>query len=52
MGVLYKERKSIVDGNVGQFNEDGFLGPVWTALKKGWNVELYTWEVGLSQRSR
>jgi len=37
------------DGNVGQFNEDGFLGPVRTALKKGWNVELYAWEEGLSK---
>jgi len=37
------------DGNVGQFNEDGFLGPVRTALKKGWRVELYAWEDGLSR---
>jgi hypothetical protein len=37
------------DGNVGQFNEDGFLGPVRTALKKGWRVELYAWEEGLSK---
>ncbi|KAF7295150.1 hypothetical protein MIND_01053600 [Mycena indigotica] len=37
------------DGNVGQFNEDGFLGPVRTALKKGWVVELYAWEEGLSR---
>ncbi|KAJ7148795.1 hypothetical protein C8R43DRAFT_1008799 [Mycena crocata] len=37
------------DGNVGQFNEDGFLGPVRTALKKGWRVELYAWEEGLSR---
>ena len=37
------------DGNVGQFNEDGFLGPVRTALKKGWKVELYAWEEGLSK---
>ncbi|KAF7311644.1 hypothetical protein MKEN_01067700 [Mycena kentingensis (nom. inval.)] len=37
------------DGNVGQFNEDGFLGPVRTALKKGWRVELYAWEGGLSR---
>lgn len=36
------------DGNVGQFNEDGFLGPVRTALKRGWKVELYAWEDGLS----
>ncbi len=37
------------DGNVGQFNEDGFVGGVRLALKKGWNVELYAWEVGLSK---
>ncbi|KIY50248.1 hypothetical protein FISHEDRAFT_71857 [Fistulina hepatica ATCC 64428] len=37
------------DGNVGQFNNDGFLGTVRTALRKGWNVELYAWEDGLSR---
>ncbi|KAF8266255.1 hypothetical protein EI94DRAFT_1803427 [Lactarius quietus] len=37
------------DGNVGQFNEEGFRGCVRTALKKGWRVELYAWEGGLSQ---
>ncbi|KAJ7598867.1 hypothetical protein C8J56DRAFT_1039745 [Mycena floridula] len=37
------------DGNVGQFNEDGFLGSVRSALKKGWRVELYAWEGGLSR---
>ncbi|TDL18993.1 hypothetical protein BD410DRAFT_774362 [Rickenella mellea] len=37
------------DGNVGQFNEEGFLGCVRTALKKGWHVELYAWELGLSK---
>lgn len=37
------------DGNVGQFNEDGFLGCVRTALKKGWRVELYAWGGGLSR---
>ncbi|KAI6044589.1 hypothetical protein EDC04DRAFT_2936115 [Pisolithus marmoratus] len=37
------------DGNVGQFNDEGFLGPVRTALKKGWKVELYAWEDGLSR---
>ncbi|KJA22567.1 hypothetical protein HYPSUDRAFT_202129 [Hypholoma sublateritium FD-334 SS-4] len=37
------------DGNVGQFNEDGFLGPVRTALRRGWRVELYAWEDGLSR---
>ncbi|KAF5381543.1 hypothetical protein D9615_005616 [Tricholomella constricta] len=40
------------DGNVGQFNEDGFLGPVRTALKRGWRVELYAWEDGLSRAWR
>lgn len=38
------------DGNVGEFNEDGFLGTVRTALKRGWKVELYAWEGGLSGR--
>ena len=37
------------DGNVGQFNADGFLGAVRTALRKGWRVELYAWEFGLSK---
>jgi hypothetical protein len=37
------------DGSVGQFNEDGFRGCVRTALKKGWNIELYAWEGGLSR---
>jgi len=37
------------DGNIGQFNEDGFLGPVRTALRRGWKVELYAWEDGLSE---
>jgi len=37
------------DGNAGQFNEEGFLGCVRTALKKGWRVELYAWEGGLSR---
>ncbi|EJD07946.1 uncharacterized protein FOMMEDRAFT_164754 [Fomitiporia mediterranea MF3/22] len=37
------------DGNAGQFNADGFLGAVRTALKKGWRVELYAWEYGLSK---
>jgi len=37
------------DGNVGQFNEEGFLGPVRTALKRGWKVELYSWVGGLSR---
>jgi len=37
------------DGNASQFTEDGFLGPVRTALRKGWRVELYAWEGGLSR---
>ena len=37
------------DGNVGQFNEEGFLGCVRTALKKGWKVELCAWDIGLSK---
>ncbi|KAG2138411.1 uncharacterized protein EDB93DRAFT_1339085 [Suillus bovinus] len=37
------------DGNVGQFSDQGFLGPVRIALKKGWRVELYAWEEGLSR---
>ena len=37
------------DGNVGQFNGEGFLGCVKLALKKGWRVELYAWEGGLSK---
>lgn len=37
------------DGNVGQFSDQGFLGPVRIALKKGWRVELYAWEDGLSR---
>ncbi|KAF8154738.1 hypothetical protein B0H34DRAFT_535634 [Crassisporium funariophilum] len=40
------------DGNMGQFNEDGFLGPIRTALKRGWKVELYAWEDGLSRAWR
>ena len=37
------------DGNVGQFTEEGFLGPVRLALQRGWKIELYAWEVGLSR---
>jgi hypothetical protein len=40
------------DGTVGQFSDEGFLGPVRTALKKGWRVELYAWEEGLSRAWR
>ncbi|KAF9477229.1 hypothetical protein BDN70DRAFT_118625 [Pholiota conissans] len=40
------------DGNVSQFTEDGFLGPVRTALRRGWKVELYAWEDGLSRAWR
>lgn len=37
------------DGNVGQFNEEGFLGPVRLALQRGWKIELYAWQEGLSR---
>lgn len=37
------------DGNVGQFSEEGFLGPVRLALQRGWKIELYAWEEGLSR---
>jgi len=37
------------DSNVSQFNKEGFCGCMHTALKKGWHVELYMWESGLSQ---
>jgi hypothetical protein len=40
------------DGNVGQFNEEGFLGCVRTALRRGWRVELYAWDEGLSRAWR
>jgi len=40
------------DGNIGQFNEEGFLGPIRTALRRGWKVELYAWEDGLSRAWR
>lgn len=36
------------DGASGQFNEDGFLGAVKTALNKGWHVELYAWGRGIN----
>ena len=36
------------DGASGQFNEDGFVGVVRTALNKGWSVELYAWGGGIS----
>jgi hypothetical protein len=36
------------DGASGQFNEDGFVGVVRTALNKGWTVELYAWGGGIS----
>ncbi|KAF8587640.1 hypothetical protein K439DRAFT_1658968 [Ramaria rubella] len=36
------------DGASGQFNEDGFVGVVKTALNKGWMVELYAWAGGIS----
>ena len=37
------------DGNVSQFNKEGFHGCMRTALKKGWCIKLYTWESRLSQ---
>jgi len=37
------------DGNVSQFNKEGFRSCMRTALKKGWRIELYAWESGLSQ---
>jgi len=40
------------DGNMGQFNEEGFLGPIRTALRRGWKVELYAWEDCLSRAWR
>ena len=40
------------DGNVGEFNEEGFLGCVRSALRDGWRVELYAWEEGLSRSWR
>ncbi|KAF8509521.1 hypothetical protein BU17DRAFT_98851 [Hysterangium stoloniferum] len=36
------------DGASGQFNEDGFVGAIRTALNKGWRVELYGWASGIS----
>ncbi|KAJ8689561.1 hypothetical protein PTI98_012456 [Pleurotus ostreatus] len=40
------------DGNAGQFNEEGFVEPVRIALQRGWKVELYAWEDGLSRTWR
>jgi len=37
------------DGNVSQFNKEGFRSCMRTALKKGWRIKLYAWESGLSQ---
>ncbi|KIK96848.1 hypothetical protein PAXRUDRAFT_825536 [Paxillus rubicundulus Ve08.2h10] len=37
------------DGNVGEFSDEGFLGPVLLALQRGWKIELYAWEEGLSR---
>jgi len=37
------------DSNVSQFNEEGFRSCMRTALKKGWRIEVYAWESGLSQ---
>jgi len=37
------------DGGPGQFDGQGFLGPIKTALRRGWNVEIYAWEDSLSR---
>ncbi|WWC89669.1 uncharacterized protein L201_004594 [Kwoniella dendrophila CBS 6074] len=37
------------DARGGQFNKDGFPGAVREALKRGWNVELYSFTSGLSR---
>jgi len=37
------------DGNISQFNKEGFCGCMRTVLKKGWRIKLYAWESGLSQ---
>lgn len=37
------------DGKPGEFNKDGYIGCVRSALKKGWRVELYSWNYKLSK---
>ncbi|WWD16244.1 hypothetical protein CI109_100670 [Kwoniella shandongensis] len=37
------------DARGGQFNRDGFPGAVREALKRGWNVELWSFSAGLSR---
>lgn len=37
------------DAKGGQFNRDGFVGAVREALKRGWNVELWSWSDGMSR---
>ncbi|WWC69093.1 uncharacterized protein I206_103029 [Kwoniella pini CBS 10737] len=37
------------DARGGQFNKDGFPGAVREALKRGWNVELWSFTSGLSR---
>ncbi|OCF32067.1 hypothetical protein I316_06223 [Kwoniella heveanensis BCC8398] len=37
------------DARGGQFNRDGFPGAVREALKRGWNVELWSFTAGLSR---
>jgi hypothetical protein len=34
------------DARGGQFNRDGFLGAVREALKRGWGVELWSFDAG------
>jgi hypothetical protein len=40
------------DAKGGQFNQDGFLGAVREALKRGWTVELWSWRAGESRSSK
>lgn len=37
------------DARGGQFNQDGFVGGVREALKRGWHVELWSFRAGKSQ---
>nr|XP_019042626.1 hypothetical protein I302_09235 [Kwoniella bestiolae CBS 10118]OCF21556.1 hypothetical protein I302_09235 [Kwoniella bestiolae CBS 10118] len=40
------------DARGGQFNKDGFPGAVREAMKRGWNVELWSFTSGLSRAWR
>ncbi|WWD09757.1 hypothetical protein V865_007885 [Kwoniella europaea PYCC6329] len=40
------------DARGGQFNKDGFPGAVREAIKRGWNVELWSFTSGLSRAWR